>query len=102
MHSSVYSVPLFWDNLSVPFSRVVPQTSVKNYHSTLPKIPEQRRPQQHTSYCTILVTTAVQNYILLIREMPNSIFLQKATLNKTPVTRVSWQTTVYGSLFCIS
>jgi len=77
----------FGTTLSVPSSRVVPQTPVRNYHSTLPKTPEQCRPQQHMSQCTIMVTTAVQNYILLVRETPNSIIHQRVTINKTPTLR---------------
>jgi hypothetical protein len=44
---NVNSVPAFLNNLSVPYSRVTEcsETSVKNYHFTLRKIPEERRCQ---------------------------------------------------------
>jgi hypothetical protein len=52
-------VPTFRDNLSIPSSRVwtacplmmgpigCPETSVRNYHSTLIKIPQERRTNLH-------------------------------------------------------
>jgi hypothetical protein len=47
-------LPMFQDNVSVPSSRVkksgflhCPETSVKDYHSTLHDIPEEGRSHQH-------------------------------------------------------
>ena len=51
--SSGNSLPTFRDNLSIPSSRVelgpvsCPETSVRNYHSLLLNIPEERSSKEH-------------------------------------------------------